>query len=404
MNLIQTESPNPFLSLVVRISALGYLAAVAISFRLWFNIGRDFPAFPVVKFLVPDSGLLADSTFSIHVLPVLLVCALVELAVRPMSPNGLIVAIATSVVLVAADVHRLQPWVYQYILTFFLAALCLGRRNFSFKPVFLLMLFGTYFWSGIHKVNPGFHASVLPYLVRPLLFAPTPPAWLNEAGFAIPFVEATLAVGLLFSRFRPYAILGLLFMHLLILLVIGPLGHVANPVIWPWNVAMIAVLLFVAIDAKETGIKGTKRFSRLALAVAGLFVVVPSLGLVGWWPSYLSMKLYSGNQTQVWIVMDSDQCQDLPPYLQKWILPGDAICAIAVSSWAHAAINVPAFPEADTMIHAAHYFNATYLDKGGEVWLVPRRHPREAGYFSFPGDITSTTTPPPGPVAHRASP
>lgn len=401
MNLIPSGLPTSFLPRIVQISALGYLAAVAISFRLWFNIGRDFPAFPVVKFLVPDSVLFADSFLSTYVLPVLLACALLGLVFRPLSLAWLTVAIVTSVALVMADVHRLQPWVYQYTLTFFLAALCLGRRNFSFRSAFFLVLFGTYFWSGLHKFNPGFHTTVVPYLARPLLFTPTPPIWLNEVGFAMPFVEASLALGLLISPLRPFAALGLILMHLLILLVIGPLGHTANPVIWPWNVAMIAMLVLVAIEIPESTSSVYRTLSPLALAVVGLFVVVPPLGIIGWWPSYLSMKLYAGNQTQVWIVMDEGQSHGLPPYLQKSIFHDGDRCALAVSSWSDAAIDVPAFPEVDALIHAAHHFNATHLDNRGEVWLVPRRHPREADYFRFPGEITSMTIPTPFAIAHK---
>lgn len=375
-----------FLSLIVKVSAVGYLAAIAISFRLWFNVDRVFPTYPVEKFLAPNSAIFTGDVLSIHVLPMALVGALVGLVARPNSLYLLTVAIASTSALVIADVHRLQPWVYQYTLTFFLAALNLGRRNFSFKTTILLILFGTYFWSGLHKFNAGFLSNVVPYLAKPLLWpSSTPPHWLEEVGLTIPFVEAFFAVGLLLTSLRPFAALGIIYMHLLILLAIGPLGYGANPVIWPWNVVMIALLFITAIDTSKTRTGKTPRCSLLSVCAVALFVLLPALGLVSWWPSYMSMKLYSGNQIQIWIVMEGEMGEDIPHDLQALLYhDGTDRSIMAVSSWAHASMNVPAFPEKAALIHAARHFNTVYLRNRGAIWITPRLDPIiNEGYFRF---------------------
>ncbi len=86
---------------------------------------------------------------------------------------------------------------------------------------------------------------------------------------------------------------GLIAMHACILLAIGPLGHNANTVVWPWNIAMILflLLLFRHGDPSASEILwGSTRFHRMALALLGL---APALSFFNVWDSYLSAALYS---------------------------------------------------------------------------------------------------------------
>src|SRR5262249_26243386 len=108
-----------------------------------------------------------------------------------------------------------------------------------------VLVAGIYLWSGLQKLNYSFHSDVYPWLIEPLAsYLPTSMfSRLKDAGLAAPIVEATIGIGLLVPIVRPLAIALAVAMHAFILLSIGPLGLNWNSVVWPWNIAMIFLVV-----------------------------------------------------------------------------------------------------------------------------------------------------------------
>jgi hypothetical protein len=364
---------------VVRTCALGFLAAITLSFRLWFNIGREFPSFPVTGFLLPDLQFNHGVMPSSVVLSVLLVSGLSGLLVQPHSKPLLIAVLSATAMLVMVDVHRLQPWVYQYTLFLMLALQRHWGSPFPFRSALLVVLSGMYFWSGAHKLNPMFVTDTLPYLLQPIVGGAFPREWSHVLGVGVAIIEATLGLGLVFRWPRRLSTAGLIGMHLLVLLLLGPAGHNDNAVIWPWNIALAFILYKAVRSAHFPAGLPVYRMPLITAITLGFAVFLPALSTVGWWPANLSMNVYSGNDTRAVILMGTRESELLPCSLRPLVKSaGEGRKALTVSAWAYHTVNVPAFPETAALIHAGNHFRAAYLKGKWELRIRERQLPFSA--------------------------
>jgi hypothetical protein len=326
----------------------GLLAGFLLSPKLWIS-SRYYPLTPVWPFWKPFAF-----PFDYVVFVALLV--LVGLIAVVAKPVKLVVGfVSLALVYALFDQSRWQPWFYQYL--FMLAALGLSftspmdteRRN-SALPTCRLIVASIYFWSAIQKVNATFVQKTFPWMIEPLVaFLPVAVrTWLHPLGFAVPFLEMGIAIGLLTRRFRTAAVLVALSMHLAILASIGPWGRNYNDVVWPWNIAMgvFVVLLFwreteVRIENVIWGNKGV--FHILVLL---LFAVAPVLSLFNIWDSYLSFALYSGNKNVATIHMTDAAAGRLPDDVREYLTEsGPKSNELGVSDWSWGELNVPPYPE-----------------------------------------------------------
>jgi hypothetical protein len=289
--------------------AAGLVAGLLLSPNLWIST-RYYPLTPLWD-AVPPLPYPAD-----YVLFGLFVALIAGVeAVRGRAMGWLAVgALVLAAFFVVQDESRLQPWFYQY--SFMLAACCLyglGRVGaLGALNACRLIVFATYFWSGLQKANASFVQSTHPWLIEPL--TTRLPEWAGSAllasGYAVPVVEAAIGIGLLTRRFRKLAVVGALLMHAFIMLCIGPLGHHHNTVVWPWNFAMSAFVLILFWRAPDDPSPSTillpgRRLSPgpvLRAAVLVLFAFMPLFNFFGLWDSYLSSGLYSGTSKQGYVL------------------------------------------------------------------------------------------------------
>jgi hypothetical protein len=148
------------------------------------------------------------------------------------------------------DQMRCQPWEYQFLLTtlFFVSF----RKSETFKLLLLLLLSFTYIYSGLHKFNTGFLESNWGNLILKNIFG-IEMLWkqndlLYYGGYLIPFFETVFGLLLLFLKNKKNPIILLIFMHIGILLMLGPLGVNYNEVVWPWNILMPIFLYLIYKD------------------------------------------------------------------------------------------------------------------------------------------------------------
>lgn len=132
-------------------------------------------------------------------------------------------------------------------------------------------------------------------------------------------------------------------MHILILASIGPFGHDLNSVVWPWNVAMCALVILLFWKTPDLNLTLAPLFQKLVLL---LFGIMPALSLVDRWDSYLSFALYSGNQMKATIYMADSIADRMPGELQEVIDVNDSeVDEIDVREWSYSELNVPPYPE-----------------------------------------------------------
>jgi uncharacterized membrane protein YphA (DoxX/SURF4 family) len=312
---------------------LGLIAGFVLSPTLWLS-SRVYPLTPVFHFLPP-----VPPPFDLVVLVAMVLLAVWAAAARrPFKPLAGLLAVA--VAYATEDQSRWQPWFYQYVTM--LAALLWwyarsddAMRRERALAACRLIVAAVYFWSGLHKINPGFLHSAFPWMLEPLRLQ-----WLAPLAPAVPIVEAAIGAGLLIPKFRRTAVIGALAMHAFILASIGPLGRNFDQVVWPWNIAMacLVVLLFwrPVWEPKAAAPK---------LAVV-LCAIMPALSFLGVWDNYLSFAMYSGNSNQAWIYMPASVADRLPDELQEHTAENPSkVDTIDITQWSYAELNVPPYAE-----------------------------------------------------------
>jgi hypothetical protein len=214
-------------------------------------------------------------------------------------------------------------------------------------------------------------------------------AWLPSfaaAGFqwtvaAAPAIEVFIGLGLWFSRTRWLAVIAAFAVHLSALLLLGPLGHKHNWIVWPWNLAMpaLVVILFPREPMKE--VWAYLKRSAWSVAVVALFWLLPILSFFGKWDSYLSFSLYTGNLTKADVFISASLRERLPPALQEFIVPTPAPYneqvqgpyVVLVELWADKVLRVPPLPEARNYRNVARYLAGFAADPNDvHLVLIPR--------------------------------
>jgi hypothetical protein len=286
--------------LICLAAALGTVAGMALSWRLWVAPVRSFAPVPLLPWL--DLPLVVTA----GLLPILLFGMVMGWRVK----WGL-AAVAAWAVLTAADVMRLQPWVYEYLL---IACIAGGRPRAS-----RLVLAGVFLWAGISKLNPEFFspAGVGPWITSNLPF-------LKQSYRILPATEILAGIALLGWGKLSSWISRILVMGISIGAIVCLVSLHWNTVVWPWQVVN-PVLVWLATpmvvkttvaaegNAKAKAISESSRGNRMratglianpehcrCLAAGTICVLLPALCFAGVWPAYLSWRLYDGRQVVPW--------------------------------------------------------------------------------------------------------
>ncbi len=320
-----------------------FFIALVLSKHVWIT-SRHFPLIPVVSGLpqIPypfDYACLAA-----------LAVLLVFIASSSAPKIYLLSFLTLLAVLALLDQCRWQPWAYQYSLM--LAALAVfywkgGKTSDENAALNIcrLIVASIYFYSGLQKLNPTFAAHVFPHLLGNKGTVAT--ALVRVLAIIPALAEASIGMGLATKRFRNLAVLAAIVMHLFILTKYGPFGYNYNTVVWPWNLAMIAfdVILFWKTDFSFAEVLWRNPFA-FQKAILVLVLIMPFFSFFGWWDSYPSWSLYSGNVDGANIFCSDAVAAKLPGYLQKYITHiGSNKNRLDMRDWTMGELNVPGYPE-----------------------------------------------------------
>ncbi|HVT13635.1 MAG TPA: hypothetical protein VHE55_15325 [Fimbriimonadaceae bacterium] len=320
------------------------LTAMAVCPTLW-ETDRAFPSLPAIEgtpvlpqgLAVALASLLALSVLAIAVLP------------APRRLNFMPPILAA--VLIAFDMNRLQPWLYEYMLMFVGLGL-MDWRNPSSKrsraawAVCGFVVLSFYLWSGIQKANMTFATEIFPWLIGP--FGQGTVHALKAFWFLAPLAETSMGVLLVFPKTRTWGLGLVASMHLFNLFALGPLGLNYNSVVWPWNFWMIAIG-FALFFRKDQPIFRAVWSTWSGKAILALMGVMPALNFAGLWDGFLSASYYSGRLRDGWIYLKPDGVAHMP---EKYLFGNkgfeektESISRIDITAWAESTINVPPYAE-----------------------------------------------------------
>jgi hypothetical protein len=139
----------------------------------------------------------------------------------------------------------------------------------------------------------------------------------------------------------------ILLMHLLILIMLGPMGKNYNMVVWPWNIIMIALILLLFANIKQ------ERFFDISFLFKGisfyvvitLMLIFPIFSLKNQYDSYLSSSLYSSNLNDCQLILSNKAYEKLPFYLRHFTTDSDNHHVLYIKRWALHELGVPCVPE-----------------------------------------------------------
>ena len=329
--------------LCIRFVCAFWVIAKFISWKVWVK-ERHFPTAPVADLF----------NWPPLMQYVLFVCSLVFilfLMYKPLNKIILITLLVIEILSCLADQNRWQPWEYQYLFTILICIINFKEYQKLLSCIAFIMA-ATYLYSGIGKLNEGYLVLVWDNIFLKKIFKLNELSYqqniIHYLGYATALAEIIFAIGLYFPKTKKAAAYGMIFMHLLILYAIGPLGVNYNIIIWPWNVLMILLLYVLFIHSSTIQIQFNwiwNGWNKLILICWG---IMPALNYLGLWDSYLSSRLYSGSLPLMSICLkDSAEIDELKPYLSKTdnykICNGNVMAYL--QTWAMKEMNVPPYPE-----------------------------------------------------------
>jgi hypothetical protein len=187
-------------------------------------------------------------------------------------------------------------------------------------------------------------------------------------------------VALWIPLFRRLAIATSIAVHAVALLVLGPLGHDYNLVVWPWNLAMIALViaLFPPVRLRQS-LLDLRASLPGAVAVAAI-CLLPILSYSGRWNSYFSFALYSGNLAKADIFLTPSMVNRLPESIRPFAHPVHPdVAAVSPNlaglfvfdylTWCQSELGVPPIPEPHSYRSIARYL-APFASAPTDLHLV----------------------------------
>ncbi len=325
---------------------LATLVMVGLSWKLWVD-PSSFPRVPFIRELPIPSWGVSRSMLAV------LVISLAGLALPIGWRWATWLSVILIVFLVLEDQNRLQPWIYQYVLTGL--AIATAPRVWAIRLARLCIIL-IYVHSGLSKLDLTFTLELgrlfLETLVRPLGLSPRNwPEWVRVfviLGF--PAFELAVGLGLAFRRTRRVALAGAIVQHLAILAILGPWGLGHSTIVLVWNISLIVedlVLFYPAVAFPDEAVH--RGLSSLPW-VAWLFVVAalaPFTERWGFWDTWPSFAVYASHNERTDVDIQEDEVGGLPPEIQRHLVrsrePGWV--RLDLTGWSREERGVPIYPQ-----------------------------------------------------------
>lgn len=279
---------------LIKILAFFWFITKAWTYKAWV-VDREYP-------VIAPSEALDHIPGSVHVI-LLFFSFLALLAILLFKQNRflLILLFAAELLSCALDTVRWQPWEYMYLCILLVLIINFMKpRNIILLVHWLLV--SVYLFSGLHKFSRVFLSEVwVKMILTGYLHFPLPLILTYKlffAGLLIPLTEIMLAVLLYRMKNKKPVSYMLVFMHLGILLFIGPFGLQYNSVVWFWNLFMIC-LLFV-VYRQPLPVQDRRFFIRQAYWTV-IWFILPVFSFSGMWYQYFSFNLYSGKNAYLYV-------------------------------------------------------------------------------------------------------
>ena len=259
---------NRRLHLFSRVWAVLAIALIAVTWKLW-TPQTSFPQIPFCEFLIHAPRWIDWIALAIVGLS-LLAClflkprvdGLINTSVQQNPGSGLSwfrmrhlwFSIAFAL-LILLDQNRLQPWAYHFVIIGLLIGLASPAKAIS---LIRLLAISIYIYSAISKFDYQFVHTVGDQMLSTILgFAGIETTnWSQElkSGLVLllPTGELLVGIGLAIPRFRAFATVAAVGLHVALLVILGPWGLAHRPGVLIWNLFFISQALILFWQSKPS--------------------------------------------------------------------------------------------------------------------------------------------------------
>ena len=336
------------LELYRRLIAGFTLFLIAVSWKLW-TPQTVFPQIPFFEFAT-DGPALIDYIALI----VIFVGAFISLFATKeklilLSQCLLLVGFAIAFLL---DQHRLQPWAWQFFLaTIFY--LCVPKKNLL--SILSGLAISIYFFSAISKFDLNFIEGAGQYLLAGTLqsfgleasqFSET---IRHSITWLFPVGELLVAILLFIPKTRFIGLIASLFLHVSLLMTLGPLGLNHSWGVLGWNLFFITQNLMLFWETKKQNeSEPVKSTFNLRTGLACLILLLPTLEWFGYWDHWPGWTVYSERSEKVRVIIRNNRIDELPDSIRKYVSQptlDPEWSPINMDRWSIDSLGVPQYPQ-----------------------------------------------------------
>jgi hypothetical protein len=375
MNGLQLSIPQRMM--LVRITVIVTLViSMSLSFRLWSG-ARTFPIVPVF------SDHLIYSVFHSYI-SILLAASWIASMFFRKQRLFIFISFLLTVVIVLADVNRLQTWFYICNSLLFVFLFYNGRvddpNDYTSYFIILQVIFASvYFFCGYHMLNSSFIETDYADVVSPLSarLSGRQFAFVLKAGIAVPFTLMFTGLAFIISPMRYLAIALAILFHLALVVLLFPGIRTGNYPVWLMNVSAIPVLILLfSGKTKQRYFSPVLLFQRpLFYIVLAVFVVLPFFNNSGMWPDNTSFNTGTGNYLRAQISVSEKAYHNFPLYLRAFGVKNGNAYSFDHEAWCLHELHARPYPS-DKVYQAIHLELARLGGgdvKETELKLIPRR-------------------------------
>jgi hypothetical protein len=360
-----------------RWTAVGSLALVAATWRLW-TPQTAFPQVPAFQVLCQSPAWMDWICLAG------LLTGLVFLAIgrsKQVDASGNILVLSSLLVFFCLDQHRFQPWAYQLWLYSAIWISCGVRLRLNLLKWLTVSI---YFYSALGKLDFEFLHSVGFQMLRVLFRlvgqdVGTIPLSMQLAMVAtFPCVELAVAIGLTRRKSRRMAGFFAIGLHLILIVVLGPigLGHRLGVLIWNALFAVQAYYLFVVpsvalphqsdvrqSDAPNLSSWRNRSMELVCRVMIAVVVFMPLTERFGLWDHWPSWALYAPHSSRVQVDVAAGSISRLPRELVALLLekPNDEAygdldwVSVPIDAWSLQTLDAPIYPQARFQLGVARH-------------------------------------------------
>lgn len=346
----------------LRIYQLGWTVAfailLAVTYPLWLGpsglVTRRYPTIPLVSGLTPYL-----SVWNTVGWVGILLGLVLQWFPRPNRQRFGAFTIAMGLLIsVMGDQHHLQAWAYQFLLVALLVAWGSSDARVTIRRLRWLVA-SIYVYSAISKWDASFAGSLGPQMLDAIFQSmglPLPAIADPAKGLLtmlLPTGEFLIGIGLLTGRYPRVVVAFGVLMHLILMVVVGPLGWGQQWGVSIWNLFFIfqAVVLFWPVDTQKDGDVRSVENSRPKVlkwgdAVLAFAVLFPLAEPMGYCDHWLAWELYAPRTSRVQVFIASVDAEQLPEEVRGFLRDDQqGWRELDLADWSLSSRHAPVYPE-----------------------------------------------------------